>query len=134
MPDRKSKTTPTSQQEVTVSMTTSQSIITAGPLPSPEVLSAYEKACQGAAQEIIDMAKKEQAHRHTGEQKSTDAICANSLAERTAEKRGQWMAFTLVLFCLVGAIVASIFGNTIAGAILAGAPLASVITTLITRK
>ena len=34
-----------------------------GPLPHPADLAAYEKVCPGAAQEILDMAKGQAAHR-----------------------------------------------------------------------
>jgi uncharacterized membrane protein len=38
-----------------------------GMLPPPSIVAEYEKLIPGAAREILDMAKKEQAHRHEKE-------------------------------------------------------------------
>lgn len=38
-----------------------------GPLPPPELLHGYEQALPGAAERIVAMAEREQAHRHTQE-------------------------------------------------------------------
>jgi uncharacterized membrane protein len=39
-----------------------------GPLPSPRLMEAYEKVLPSSAQQIIDMAVKEQGHRHQQDQ------------------------------------------------------------------
>lgn len=45
----------------------------AGPIPPPSMIAKYEEAVPGLAQQIVDMAKIEQNHRHTVEDKITDA-------------------------------------------------------------
>ncbi len=47
-----------------------------GPLPPPEVLKGYEEASVGAAERIISMAEKEQAHRHAQTDKELKSIVA----------------------------------------------------------
>lgn len=44
-----------------------------GPLPSPDVLAGFEKVLSGSAERIIQMAEKEQAHRHQEESKISTA-------------------------------------------------------------
>lgn len=47
----------------------SESISFNGPLPPPEYLHGYEQTLPGAADRVISMAEKEQAHRHKEENK-----------------------------------------------------------------
>ena len=39
--------------------------LSAGPLPNPDILAGYEKVLTGAADRIIKMAEREQAHAHS---------------------------------------------------------------------
>lgn len=61
-----------------------------GPLPPPEILAGYERALPGAADRIVTMAEKNQAHRHALEAK---VIPAGIASERIA----QVLAFVLYL-------------------------------------
>jgi uncharacterized membrane protein len=79
-----------------------------GPLPPPEMLSAYERALPTSAERILKMAELEQAHMHSLERSDMDA------RTRIAQ-RGQVLAFTLGMSGTVGGIVLSFFDKSIAG-------------------
>ena len=81
-----------------------------GPLPPPEVLAAYEKVFPGCAKSIVEMAQKEQAHRH--EQDSGDLTLA---------KRGQLIGGGLALVAVLGAIYLVAHDKSISGLSVLGA-------------
>lgn len=64
-----------------------------GPLPHPEILAGYDQVLPGAADRIITMAEKNQAHRHALEAKVIPAGI-------TSERIGQILAFLLYLATL----------------------------------
>lgn len=66
-----------------------------GPLPPAETYAQYENAYPGTAGRILDMADAEQKHRIDWENKSLEYAAK-------AERRGQWMAFSLALGVLLG--------------------------------
>ena len=69
-----------------------------GPIPSADELGKYEYVCQGAARDIIEMAKEEQKMRASSnaeEHKVHMQICVNAA-------RGQLYAF-LTFLALIGA-------------------------------
>lgn len=68
-----------------------------GPLPPAETYAQYENAYPGTAGRILDMADAEQKHRIDWENKSLEYAAK-------AERRGQWMAFSLALGCIAGAV------------------------------
>lgn len=105
-----------------------------GPLPAPEILRAYEDMTPGAAQIILDMALKDQEVDHELRRAMQATIDRDNLAERAAEKRGQWLAFFLLCAAIFSACLLALMGREIVGAVLAGAPVASVIAKIITRK
>jgi uncharacterized membrane protein len=70
-----------------------QGTVFQGPLPHPEILAGYDNVLPGAADRIISMAEKNQAHRHELEAK---VIPAGILSERI----GQILAFVLYLAAL----------------------------------
>jgi uncharacterized membrane protein len=68
-----------------------------GPLPPPAALEQFERSSPGAAGRILDMAEREEDHRHAQEQ----AMLDSDVAART---RGQWMAFLVALVIIAGGI------------------------------
>lgn len=68
-----------------------------GAMPDPMILEKYEQILPGSAERIIYMTEQQMNHRHKTEQ---DIVRANIEAQR----RGQWMAFTL------GAVVLGLGG------------------------
>lgn len=72
-----------------------------GPLPSPEMYAEYESAHPGSAERILQMAEKEQAHRHLNEGK----MVTHEYGVRYTSQVGAILA--LVLLCGTVAYCAS---------------------------
>jgi uncharacterized membrane protein len=70
-----------------------QGTVFQGPLPPPEILAGYDEVLPGAADRIVAMAEKNQAHRHALEAKVIPAGIAS-------ERLGQILAFVLYLATL----------------------------------
>lgn len=81
---------PTRATMVSVTKTTTEMVRRSGPLPPPQDLAAYDAALPGSAERIVQMAERQQAHRHVIE--LTDLTEGVQYA-----KRGQMMAFSLAL-------------------------------------
>lgn len=87
-----------------------------GPLPSPELLAEYDRILPGAAREIMDMAVREQTHRH-----------ASETAERRYPYWGMFLGFFALVFCLTEAVYLALHGERWISALLIGAPLMTTI-------
>lgn len=105
-----------------------------GPLPSPEVIRAYEDICPGAGKRILAYAEKEQQHRHDMEKTALEANIGDMRANRKADGRGQWMAFIVSIVAILTGGVIAICGYPFEGTILSGATLIGIVATFITRK
>lgn len=83
--------------------------ITSGPIPAPEILRGYDNIYPGAAQIIIGDFQENSKH--------IRLMQKNSLtAEIQKDKRGQWMAFAILVLILVVVIYSLHLGNvTFAG-------------------
>ena len=68
-----------------------------GPLPPPESLAEYEQISPGFADRIIQMAEKEQGHRHQLDEQRWPA-------QKKLLSRGQVFAFILSLSIVIGGI------------------------------
>ena len=88
----------------------------AGPLPDPETLRRYNDIITNGADRIMQMAEKEQSHRIQRETKIVDS-------ETTQAKYGQWLAFFIVLSCVLAGSYMVINGKEAAGGIIAIGPL-----------
>ena len=69
-----------------------------GPLPPPQQLAEYEKVHPGLAERIIQMAERQQNHRHQ-----------KDMAPDKWRARGQWLGFAIVIVAL--GIVAYLVAN-----------------------
>ena len=87
-----------------------------GPLPAPELLGGYDEILPGAAREIMDMALREQRHRHAIER-----------AESRYPFVGMAAGFVAFLLCMAGAIYLGMIGQPIIAALLVGTPLVGAI-------
>ncbi len=105
-----------------------------GPLPSPEIVRAYEDICPGAAKRILTYAEKEQQHRHDMEKIALEANIEDMRANRKAEGRGQWLAFVVSIIAILTGGVIALCGYPFEGTILSGATLVGIVATFITRK
>ena len=87
-----------------------------GPLPPPAVLRDFNDIVDGSANQIIQMAVKEQDHRHAMEDKALSGPI-------DAEKRGQQMAFLLCAIMIIGTVVLVLRGHPVAGTAFGGATI-----------
>lgn len=69
-----------------------------GPLPPPSILAGYEQVLPGAAERIVSMAEKEQAHRHSFDNKCQKTDSRDSLL-------GILCAFLLGIAALVAGVI-----------------------------
>jgi uncharacterized membrane protein len=68
-----------------------------GPLPPPAALEQFERASPGAADRILNMAEREEAHRQDLERKMVSS-------EIKARNRGQLLGFLIAAITLIGGI------------------------------
>ena len=83
-----------------------------GPLPLPEILDEYDRVLPGAAQEIMNMALREQQHRHSMEN-----------SQRVYPFLGLGSGLIAFLSCVAGAIYLALSGQPVVAGLLVGAPL-----------
>lgn len=100
----------------------------AGPIAHPRHLAEYERILPGAAERIVAMAERQQAHNIDVNSRTLQAAIAD-------EKRGMQYGAGILVLCIAAAFVAgTFFANTVlAGIFLAGAVL-SAIGQFVTRR
>jgi len=90
--------------------------IFSGPLPPPEVLREYGDVVPGLAEKIVEMAGKEQEHRHKLEDKDLTL-------DRQEAMRGQYLGAATMLSFVLAAIIVTLQGYWEVGIALVAAPL-----------
>ena len=90
-----------------------QQQITTGPLPPPEVLEGYDQIIPGAAERIVAMAEKEQAHSHQMEKD-----CIRFTVEE--EKRGQRYGLAIAIIAITASLVVSFLGDPVTASVIGG--------------
>lgn len=79
-----------------------------GPLPHPDILAKYDVVLPGAADRIVSIAEREQAHRHGVVETALDATIAK-------DKRGSYLALAALTVIAIAAVLIA-FLNAYAGA------------------
>lgn len=109
-----------------------------GPLPPSSEMRKYDEITPGAADRILAMAEKEQAHRHASEVKENDVnerIADSDVRAQEANineiHRGQWMAFGLGLAFLGVTALFGLKGHEFAASALGLSGVAAVATVFI---
>jgi hypothetical protein len=87
-----------------------------GPLPPPEVFKGYDDVLPGSAREILDMASREQRHRHKMQ-----------WAEMAYPYLGWFAGFACFLACIAGSVYLAINNSQIVSGLLLGVPCLGVI-------
>lgn len=95
-----------------------------GPLPPPSILRGYDEIVPGAADRIVAMAEREQAHRHSWEQRALRADHWYSML-------GMLAGWTTAMALAVGAAVAAAVGEPAVGVALAAASATGMVWKLI---
>lgn len=101
-----------------------QQEIFAGPLPHPEILQKYESIEKGFANRIITMAENQSSHRQSMEKKDL-------LSDITLSYFGLCSATIISLLFGVLSFLAIIYGHAIAGSVLGGTTMVSLVTVFI---
>jgi uncharacterized membrane protein len=98
-----------------------------GPMPRPDHLERYDAIVPGAAKDILEEFKANGAHAREVEVLAIRGAIGN-------DKRGQWMAFTLLIlgFGLIAYLSAS--NQPVVAGVVAGTLLVAVITGFLTNK
>ena len=91
-----------------------------GPLPPPEVLKRFDEVVPGSAERIIKTAEGQFVHRTELERKLIESDIVRS-------KWGQILGFIIAIVGLLGAVVVSIFGSGVVGAVIGVGTLASLV-------
>jgi uncharacterized membrane protein len=104
------------QKESNTEITRFRAQAFAGPLPPPEVLAKYNEAVPDAAERILAMAEKQNAHRQALESKIVQANISS-------QTRGSYFGFIVAMTAILGGIYLVIEGKD-------GQGLAAIITSL----
>lgn len=80
-------------------------IAISGPLPPPQVLDGYDQIITNGADRIMEMAEREQAHRHKHDDKNSDRIDRWVDNEITLSLRGQGGGMFVMVILVIGALV-----------------------------
>jgi len=75
-----------------------------GPLPPPVLFQRYEETLPGAAERIMLLTEREQAHRQEWERSVLDA-------QRSDNRRGQWLGFGIAAMGMTSTVVCALLGS-----------------------
>jgi uncharacterized membrane protein len=88
-----------------------------GPLPPPDVFKGYDDVVPGSAHEILEMARREQCHRHRMQ-----------FLEMLYPYLGWFAGFVCFLACVIGAVYLAMNNRLIVAGALLGVPCLGVIS------
>jgi len=94
-----------------------------GPLPSPRQLHDYDKCLPGAAERIVAMAEREQAHRHSTVDGFSEFRNETLAHVKTRDARGQYLGTFLCLSVIGLCFYMTFIGHATVGGSLAGVTL-----------
>lgn len=111
----------------------SASVQFAGPIPPPNVLEQYNSIDPSinAANRIISMAEKEQAHRHEMQTKLVDAQIADFKQSRKERRLGQTYGFSIGVISIVAGSLTVILGSPLAGTFIGSAGVAGLVSVFV---
>jgi uncharacterized membrane protein len=106
-----------------------------GSFPSAEVLRAYNEAVPGSAERIIGRIEAEAEHRHRQEERALTAQIEDARAQRAAERRGQYLGFSIGVFAISCGTYAGVHNAQISGSFIgAGGVIGLVLAFIAGRK
>lgn len=98
-----------------------------GPLPVSSEFAAYENVLPGAAREILDMAKAEQAHRHKSNTKDLNGGITHQFLALI-------LGASLLGGCLWGAVYLAMNGQPLVASLFLGVAVLGVVTSIIRSR
>jgi len=91
-----------------------------GPLPPAHAMADYDRVLPGAAERIMQMAEREQAHRHTVQEEQLTQGKSLATGYLRQDSQGKWMGFTIAMSVLILACVMAVLGHEGLAVVLAG--------------
>lgn len=85
-----------------------------GPLPRPQDLAKYNETLPGAAERILVMAEKEQAHRHEMDKEEARQTDYALKSDVSTIRRGQTFTFILIGFLALAIVILLLMGLNVA--------------------
>lgn len=130
-------------QPLQVTTTTHQ--VFSGPLPPPAVLEGYERALPGSAGKILEMATREQQHRHSVEAAAVNAnieaqqgqIAVARLQTKSAFRSdlvGQVFGFIALLLCLAAAFYFGLQADWFMASLFLGPAVLGIVQALVSAR
>jgi uncharacterized membrane protein len=98
-----------------------------GPIPSPKRLKDYDLVLPGLAKRIVDMAEKEQTHRH-----ETEAVVIRK--DYSERKTGQVLGFIIGIAALGVALWLGLDGETAVASIIGGTTVLGLVSAFIISR
>ena len=105
----------TGDKQQLVRVETTESTTFSGPVPPPDVLSAYDKLVPGAAARLIQMAEDVAAHQRELRARRLDSDIEDRQAGRAESKRGQVFGLIIGLAAIGGGTTAAVLGAPVPG-------------------
>ena len=98
-----------------------------GPMPRPDHLEKYDRIVPGAARDILEEFKANGLHA-----RKTETLAINGAINN--DKRGQWMAFVLLVLGFVLVAYLAQVGQSVVAGVVAGTLLVAVVAGFLTKK
>lgn len=98
-----------------------------GPMPKPDHMEKYDRIVPGAAKDILEEFKANGLHARKTETMAIQGAINN-------DKRGQWMAFGLLILGFVLIAYLANIGQSVVAGVVAGTLLVAVIAGFLTKK
>lgn len=105
-----------------------------GPLPPPGLLREYQAIDSGLPREILDLTKREQAHRHKMETGVLDLENREFESKSKQVSRGQWLGFSVLIVVLAVAVLFAMLGFQAIAAIVAGFDVVALVGLFVTGQ
>ena len=94
-----------------------------GPLPPPEVVQRYEDMVPGAADRLLTLTEKQQAHSHNIEEKVINIHQTVVGGDSRRSDIGLWLGFVVAVLGILCGTYLGLRGHEWLGAVIAGVPL-----------
>lgn len=113
---------------------TETQVFSSGPLPNPETLGLYDRVSPGLAKLLVESFQSEYLHRHRTELMALEADIEAMRRANALSSRGQLLAFVIAVAGLGCGTVIALYGQPLAGAVVAGFGLGSVLSAFLRSR
>lgn len=100
-------------------------------MPAPQVLRQYDEVVPGLAREIVDMARREQAHRHDIERADVEIERLKVTEPARVITSGRRYAFVAMILVLAAGVWLVVTGHAVAGGVVLGLDIVGLVLAFI---